>query len=243
MTFNNSILAGTTLVREAITSEGFVAGSTGWAVDRDGDAEFNNITARGQIESVGVDTTSRLSAGSLVIEENADPTTLSRLTQNSLEFQDGNTNEKANLEFEDGIPLIGFTAPITTTRGVYFHGNLGFLVSGEDSFGVTVEEWNAVSFQNGWTNWGAPYAECEYILDANGWVNIQGVAAPGTTANGTVVFTLPAGYRPSASHQFHPYGATAFIFEVQADGDCVIVNHPGGGAALSISGIRFPVAT
>lgn len=49
MTFSNSILAGTILVREAIQSENFEAGSTGWQITRDGDAEFNDVTARGDI--------------------------------------------------------------------------------------------------------------------------------------------------------------------------------------------------
>lgn len=51
MTFNNSILAGLTLVREAIESEGFVSGSTGWRIDRDGDAEFNGVTIRADLQS------------------------------------------------------------------------------------------------------------------------------------------------------------------------------------------------
>lgn len=49
MAFTNSILAGTTLARTAISSEGYVAGVSGWIIERDGDAEFNNVTIRGGI--------------------------------------------------------------------------------------------------------------------------------------------------------------------------------------------------
>lgn len=51
MTFNNSIIAGETLVRTAVQSEGFVAGASGWRIERDGDAEFSNVTVRGRFES------------------------------------------------------------------------------------------------------------------------------------------------------------------------------------------------
>ena len=48
MEFSNSIVgASDELVREAIQSRGFVTGSTGWRIEADGDAEFNNVTIRG----------------------------------------------------------------------------------------------------------------------------------------------------------------------------------------------------
>lgn len=47
MTFRNSILAGVTLIREAIQSQNYEAGSEGWTIDADGHAEFNDIVIRG----------------------------------------------------------------------------------------------------------------------------------------------------------------------------------------------------
>lgn len=49
MTFANSVVGGTTLVRPAIQSPNFVAGSTGWIIRADGSAEFNNVTVRGDL--------------------------------------------------------------------------------------------------------------------------------------------------------------------------------------------------
>lgn len=49
MTFNNEIVAGNVLVREAIQSENYVAGSDGWKIAANGDAEFNNVTVRGEL--------------------------------------------------------------------------------------------------------------------------------------------------------------------------------------------------
>lgn len=49
MAFKNQPVAGTTLVYPAIQSPNYVAGSTGWTINQDGSAEFNNITARGNL--------------------------------------------------------------------------------------------------------------------------------------------------------------------------------------------------
>jgi hypothetical protein len=47
--FGNPILAGNTLARTSMQSEDFVAGVSGWAVYRDGSAEFNNVIVRGEL--------------------------------------------------------------------------------------------------------------------------------------------------------------------------------------------------
>lgn len=51
MSFSNSILAGTKLVREAIESPNFVPGTSGWSIRRDGSAEFSDVDVRGTLES------------------------------------------------------------------------------------------------------------------------------------------------------------------------------------------------
>lgn len=47
MTFRNSILAGDTLIREAIRSQDYDPGVAGWTVNADGSAEFNDVVIRG----------------------------------------------------------------------------------------------------------------------------------------------------------------------------------------------------
>lgn len=50
MGFSGSILGGAgTLVRNFIQSLGFISGSTGWRISKNGNAEFNNVTIRGVI--------------------------------------------------------------------------------------------------------------------------------------------------------------------------------------------------
>lgn len=51
MEFSNGIVGGSDeLVRDGIQSRGFVSGSTGWRIARDGSAEFNNVTVRGSFQ-------------------------------------------------------------------------------------------------------------------------------------------------------------------------------------------------
>lgn len=50
--FSNSILAGTTLVRDAIRSPNYVAGTSGWSVNKNGSAEFNDVVVRGIVDAV-----------------------------------------------------------------------------------------------------------------------------------------------------------------------------------------------
>jgi hypothetical protein len=58
MAFSNPVVGGETLIRDSIQSENFEPGVAGWAVNRDGTAEFNDVTARGDIvaNSVAVTT-------------------------------------------------------------------------------------------------------------------------------------------------------------------------------------------
>lgn len=47
MTFNNPVVGGLTLIRDSIRSSNYTPGASGWSINRDGSAEFNNITIRG----------------------------------------------------------------------------------------------------------------------------------------------------------------------------------------------------
>jgi hypothetical protein len=54
VSFSNPIIGGNdTLVRQAMQSEGFVAGVSGWRITREGDAEFNTGTFRGTVRVTG----------------------------------------------------------------------------------------------------------------------------------------------------------------------------------------------
>jgi len=58
--------------------------------------------------------------------------------------------------------------------------------------------WVEPSLQNGWVNFGGGFANVRYRKDGN-TIHLSGSAAPGTLTLDTLIFTLPAGYRPSAT--------------------------------------------
>lgn len=57
MGFRNPVAAGLKLLREALQSENYTPGTDGWSIERDGDAEFNDITVRGELTVEGTETT------------------------------------------------------------------------------------------------------------------------------------------------------------------------------------------
>lgn len=53
MVFTNPIASGLVLVRPALQSPNYVPGVSGWAINRDGTAEFNGVTVRGALHIGG----------------------------------------------------------------------------------------------------------------------------------------------------------------------------------------------
>lgn len=64
---------------------------------------------------------------------------------------------------------------------------------------VTIPDptWTAVTFKNSWVDYNAGNAPVGYRIEPGGRVYIRGTAKSGTTTPGTVLFTLPEGYRPA----------------------------------------------
>lgn len=53
------------------------------------------------------------------------------------------------------------------------------------------------AFLNGWSNVGGNDVPCRYRKDGLGFVHVEAAVNPAGGGGGTVVFTLPAGFRPS----------------------------------------------
>lgn len=49
MTFQQNVVGGTALLRDAINSPNFITGQQGWSINRDGSAEFNSVVVRGTV--------------------------------------------------------------------------------------------------------------------------------------------------------------------------------------------------
>jgi hypothetical protein len=94
---------------------------------------------------------------------------------------------------------------------------------------------------NGWTNQGGGFGPTGFCRDPLNVVRLAGVARAGTTAPGTVLFNLPAGYRPGTD-LLVPAATEQGVAQIviAATGDVKLV---GGtvGAYISFDGITFPI--
>jgi len=97
------------------------------------------------------------------------------------------------------------------------------------------------SFTNSWVNYGSPYYNAAYAKDVHGWVHLRGVIKNGT--DNTSAFTLPTGYRPSASMFFGvgESGGNAGRVIIASDGtvDCHAAD--SGTELISLDTIHFYV--
>lgn len=59
--------------------------------------------------------------------------------------------------------------------------------------------WQTPTLINGWSNFGGSFRDARYRLN-NGRCEVEGMLAAGTTAVATVLFTVAAGFRPSADN-------------------------------------------
>lgn len=102
------------------------------------------------------------------------------------------------------------------------------------------------SLQNGWVNYGAAggtYAIAGYWKDKNGIVHLGGLIKGGTTAVGTLILTLPLGYRPVGTYMFachSPLAASYNTPRLDMGGDGrLTIQTATGSSWLSLAGITF----
>jgi hypothetical protein len=106
---------------------------------------------------------------------------------------------------------------------------------------LTPPAWTAPTLLASWVNHGAPNQVAGYRKFL-GTVECRGLIKDGTMTNGTVLFNLPAGYRPSSDRQFiglqGANGACRLV--VQTTGD-VSIQGVTSNLFLSLESIRFDV--
>lgn len=100
--------------------------------------------------------------------------------------------------------------------------------------GTPTASWTALSYQNGWTDFGAPYATGAYLKDTIGFVHLKGtIGHSGATT--AVIATLPAGYRPGASLIIPSYTSGASYVIIANDGTIT----PPSTNQVSLDGVSF----
>lgn len=87
--------------------------------------------------------------------------------------------------------------------------------AGQPGTASTVETWHAATLLNTWANFGGAFVTTKYryIASPPKSVEIIGTITNGTNANGTVLFTLPTGYRPATQQRnvIYAFGGTLNI--------------------------------
>lgn len=119
------------------------------------------------------------------------------------------------------------------------------------------EAWHVVgsagepAFENGWANYADGYAVAQFRKDALGDVHLRGGVTQPTDGSGSVVFTLPPGYRPAdGQNEVFAVASTDGSSVLSPDGGIVEVEDGGGvyvysgtdDRYVSLSGITFSPA-
>lgn len=95
------------------------------------------------------------------------------------------------------------------------------------------------TLKNSWVNYSSGYRPASYYRDPAGVVHLAGLIKGGTTSAETVLFTLPAGYRPSVAEKFFCVSMNAIcVIDVYNNGDVAIKAGANAGW-VSLSGVSF----
>ena len=98
------------------------------------------------------------------------------------------------------------------------------------------QAWQALTFTNGWSNFGLGYAVCAYMKDSFGFVHLNGLVAGG--AMGASIFILPVGYRPALTLDIAAVSNTTFgMMTIGNDG--TVIPMVGNNTWVSLCGITF----
>lgn len=105
---------------------------------------------------------------------------------------------------------------------------------------ATIPKWTECEMQNGWTDYHPAWSGAEFTKTSAGVVMMRGMIKAGTTTSGTVICTLPSGFRPDNGTLIFftaTAGTTAGRLDVETDGD--ILYRVGHASWESLSAITF----
>lgn len=138
-------------------------------------------------------------------------------------------------------PLVGSQVRV---EGIGVDKYITDIIDGARITGENPVRYTAPTMNSPWTNYTAAptrgYHGVGYTKTSQGIVTLTGLVAGGTS--GSVIFTLPVGYRPDAQWAFCVQGSGGNVWcYIKANGDVLT-----GGAAssgwFSLDGIMFPAA-
>lgn len=254
MSFQDPIESNGALILESLHSPNYVAGVSGWTINKDGSSEFSNIIARGSwivshftgVGTAYIQCNINLTLGGPVLQFHTDtgndfyifsvgaaPSILV-ITPNSLSAP-SNFSVFSNGNFS-------FNSIISGTAIVYDQTS-GFLYYSPNANLGTIPGWQDAVLQNGWVNIGLGFANAGFRVMPDGTVQLRGTVGSGTSTDNTVLFTLPANMRPGHALEIPvkaaPIAGMAWL-QVHTDGN-VLVENMSGATNISLDGCRFAI--
>lgn len=228
--WDQEVLAGPVLIRQAMQSNNFVAGATGWQVTAAGNAEFNNLTARGDF-IVGSDPGQHIKMD------------LDGLGRPEIELSTGAVTEASPalirtsppaLTGENFVEIIGPNNSgnpglVPNISLITWNGSASQIVLTADDFRVNNpiildSVWSPIILAGTWVD--AAGARAQYLKDAAGTVHVRGQISGGAAVT---IGNLPAGYRPTQTVQMAlRSGAGAGVTSAiafQTNGDIVVITN------------------
>lgn len=115
-----------------------------------------------------------------------------------------------------------------------------------DNTAYNTYQWNDITLQNSWVpyNSGADFkwSTPQYMKDRYGRVWVTGLIKNGTTTSGTLLFTLPVGYRPAVTNMMNARGSGGNNrIDIEPDGEARVfsTNDATTNSFLSLDAISF----
>ena len=97
----------------------------------------------------------------------------------------------------------------------------------------------APTLLSGWVNYGDSFAAAGYCKGPDNRVHLQGLIKSGTVADGTVIFTLPQGFRPKQTQMFIVFISNGGYGRVDVNVNGNVVAKIVNATYTSLSGISF----
>ena len=113
---------------------------------------------------------------------------------------------------------------------------------------TTINGWNLISgvpvtfvptLLNNWVNYGDGFATSGYWKDSDNQVHLRGLIKSGTVSDGTVIFTLPQGFRPLQKEIFIVFISGGGFGRVDVNDNGNVVAKVVNATYTSLSGISF----
>lgn len=267
--FNNPVVGGGgDLVRERIRSPDYAAGVTGWSINQDGSAEFNEVTVRGTVEAGtggdGITIVPSPVPGIFFDTSNTDEVAGANLGYDgtgqdadrwfvqgpdfgqggdAVIFDPDPTNQTLTIQFNDFFQIFhASTFQQISMDGSQININTDVALI---SAGTQIKRGSltAPTLINSWANFGAGFQTAAYVELPDHFGELVGVVKDGTVPS--TIFVVPAALRPAATQGPFSCACNAGLHAqivVDTSGNVTMQNADPGVTWVSLAGCRWPIS-